>query len=336
MNIKIGINGFGRIGRMVMRASLQYDDLQICAINDLVDESYLAYLLKHDSSHGTLPQNIVASKNKIQIGDREIETTKERDPTKLGWDKKGVDYIVESTGFFTKYDAAKMHLDAGAKKVIISAPSDTAPMYVMGVNHDKYESSQDIVSNASCTTNCLAPIAYVLHKNWEITQAFMSTIHASTINQNTVDGPSGRDKRIGRSVFNNIIPASTGAASAVSHIIPELKSKITGMAFRVPVANVSVVDLTCSLKQATNYEAIVEKMKEASNTYLKGILDYTDEDLVSSDFSDNPHTSIFDAKASMQLNEHFFKIISWYDNEWGYACKILELIRHMHSVEYKS
>ena len=333
MSIRIGINGFGRIGRMVMRAALERKDIEICAVNDLIDEEYLAYLLKYDSVHGVLPTTISSKKNKLIIGNQEIQISQEKDPANLAWDKKGADFVVESTGFFTHYDKAKLHLEAGAKKVIISAPSTTAPMYVMGVNHKKYQANENIVSNASCTTNCLAPIAHVLHTNWGIKEALMTTIHASTTNQKTVDSPSGRDKRIGRTALSNIIPASTGAAKALGSIIPELQSKITGMAFRVPVANVSVVDLTCSLEKSTDYESIKQKMKEASESYLKGILAYTDEALVSTDFLDNPHTSIFDAEAGMPLNDTFFKIIAWYDNEWAYSCKILDLIQYINSID---
>jgi len=330
---KIGINGFGRIGRLVFRAAAENKDVEVVAINDLFDAKYLAYLLKYDSVHGHFKGTIDVKDGQLIVNGTKIRTTAEKEPANLKWNDIGADDVVESTGLFTDTAKASEHLKAGAKKVIISAPSSDAPMFVMGVNHKKYKKDQNVVSTASCTTNCLAPIAKVLNDKWGIVEGLMTTCHAMTATQKTVDGPSKKDWRGGRAASINIIPSSTGAAKAVGKVIPELNGKLTGMAFRVPVADVSVVDLTCKLARPANYEDIKAEMKRASENELKGILGYTDEEVVSSDFLGDPRTSIFDAKAGIPLNDTFIKVVSWYDNEWGYSCKLVDFIVYMESVK---
>ena len=323
--IKIGINGFGRIGRMVMRASLVRNDVEVVAINDLLDIKHLAYLLKYDSVHGECKSKIIAKNNSLDIGGVSIDISSERDPKKIGWDKKHVDVVLECTGIFTTLESAQYHIEGGAPKVVISAPSKDAPMYVMGVNHDDLKKDDLIISNASCTTNCLAPPMKVLNDNFGVEEALMTTVHAVTATQFTVDGPSKKDFRGGRSSLLNIIPASTGAAKAVTKVIPTLEGKITGMAFRVPTANVSVVDLTVKLKKDTSYDEIMDTFRNASLNEFENILGYTDELVVSQDFIGDPRTSIVDAKAGIQLNSKFYKIICWYDNEAGYSHKLIDL-----------
>ncbi|MBN1302324.1 MAG: type I glyceraldehyde-3-phosphate dehydrogenase [Melioribacteraceae bacterium] len=329
MAIKIGINGFGRIGRLVFRRSVELPDVEVVAINDLLDVDYIAYMLKYDSTHGRFKGKVEVSNGKLVVNDKEIRVTSIKDPKELNWGEVGVEYVVESTGLFLTKEKAQAHIDAGAKKVVMSAPSkDDTPMFVMGVNHEAYN-GQTIVSNASCTTNCLAPIAKVLNDKFGISEGLMTTVHATTATQKTVDGPSMKDWRGGRGASQNIIPSSTGAAKAVGKVIPELNGKLTGMSLRIPTANVSVVDLTVNLKKSATYDEIKAAMKEASETSLKGILGYTEDDVVSTDFNGDSRTSIFDAKAGIQLTDKFVKVISWYDNEWGYSCKVLELIQFM-------
>ena len=329
--IKIGINGFGRIGRLIFRMALEQDQLEVVAINDLISLDYLAYLMKYDSTHGRFTGTIEVANDELIFNGKSIRVTAEKDPANLAWGYIGAQYIVEATGFFLTKEKANAHIEAGAKKVVMTAPSkDDTPMFVMGVNHEMYESSMNIVSNASCTTNCLAPIAKVLNDAFGIKDGLMTTIHATTATQNTVDGISNKDWRGGRGAGQNIIPSSTGAAKAVGRVIPELNGKLTGMAFRVPTPNISVVDLTVNLKTAATYEEIKKVMKEASETNLKGVLGYTEEPVVSSDFLGDSRTSIFDANAGMALNDTFVKVVSWYDNEWGYSFKILDLIQHIH------
>ena len=325
--IKIGINGFGRIGRLVFRAAQNRDDIQVVAINDLLDVDYMAYMLKYDTVHGAFQGTVGVKDGKLVVNGNPIRITAERNPEDLKWNEVGAEYVVESTGLFLTREKAEAHLRAGAKRVIMSAPSkDDTPMFVYGVNHDKY-AGQDIFSNASCTTNCLAPIVKVLHENFGVVEGLMTTVHAATATQKTVDGPSMKDWRGGRSILGNIIPSSTGAAKAVGKVIPEMNGKLTGMSFRVPTADVSVVDLTCRLEKACTYEDVKAAMKKASEGELKGILGYTEDAVVSSDFLNDARTSIFDAGAGIQLNEHFVKVVSWYDNEWGYSNKILEMIK---------
>lgn len=332
--IKIGINGFGRIGRLVLRASLKYDNLKIIAINDpFIDVNYMAYMLKFDSVHGKFSSDISVSDNKLIINGQEVIVYNRMDPGEISWDKAGVEYVVESSGVFTTMEKAGVHLKNGAKKVVISAPSKDAPMFVVGVNLDKYDKSMDIVSNASCTTNCLAPLAKVVHDNFGVVEGLMTTVHATTATQKTVDGPSKKDWRGGRAASGNIIPSSTGAAKAVGKVIPDLNGKLTGMSFRVPTLDVSVVDLTCRIQKSASYEEIKDCMKKASQGELKNILGYTEEDVVSSDFVGEVCTSVFDAKAGIALNDNFIKLIAWYDNEWGYSNKVLDLIVHMDSVK---
>lgn len=332
--IKIGINGFGRIGRLVLRASIKYDNLKIVAINDpFIDVNYMAYMLKFDSVHGRFNCDISVGDNKLIINGQEIIVYNKMDPNEISWDKAGVEYVVESSGVFTTMEKAGVHLKNGAKKVVISAPSKDAPMFVVGVNLDKYDESMDIVSNASCTTNCLAPLAKVVHDNFGIVEGLMTTVHATTATQKTVDGPSKKDWRGGRAAAGNIIPSSTGAAKAVGKVIPDLNGKLTGMSFRVPTLDVSVVDLTCQIQKSASYEEIKNCMKKASQGELKNILGYTEEDVVSSDFVGEICTSVFDAKAGIALNDNFIKLIAWYDNEWGYSNKVLDLIVHMDSVK---
>ncbi len=335
MRIRIGINGFGRIGRLVLRAALKYDNIDIVAINDLIDIDYIIYMLKYDSTHGKFSEDIDVDGNYLLIGKHRIRVTSEKNIEKLNWNHVNADYIVESTGLFLVKEMADLHLKAGAKKVIMSAPSkDSTPMFVMGVNHKNYTNSMDIVSNASCTTNCLAPIVKVLDENFEIQDGLMTTVHAVTATQKSIDSPSTKDWRGGRGAFQNIIPSSTGAAKAVGRVLPSMKGKLTGMAFRVPTANVSVVDLTLNLNRPTSYSEVCKVVKEASESEeLKGILGYTDEMVVSTDFLSDSRTSIFDAKAGIQLNEKFLKVICWYDNEWGYSNKMIDLIRYMFKVD---
>ena len=329
--IKIGINGFGRIGRMVLRASLERDDVDVVAINDLLNIDHLAYLLKYDSVHGKCRADISVHNNNLIINGNEVFVSAERDPKNISWDSKNVDVVAECTGIFTTLETAQYHIDGGATKVVISAPSKDAPMYVMGVNHNDLNKNDSIVSNASCTTNCLAPLTKVLNDSFGIEEALMTTVHAVTATQFTVDGPSKKDYRGGRSSLLNIIPASTGAAKAVTKVIPSLEGKITGMAFRVPTANVSVVDLTVKLSKETSYEEVMKTIKKASESELHNILGYTEEPVVSQDFIGDSRTSIVDAKAGIQLNSMFYKIISWYDNEAGYSNKLLDLAKHFSS-----
>lgn len=327
--IRIGINGFGRIGRFVFRAACERSDVQVVGINDLIDVEYLAYMLKYDSTHGRFKGDVEVVDGSLVVNGKTIRITAERDPADLKWGDIDADYIVEATGFFLTDETARKHIEAGAKKVVLSAPSkDATPMFVMGVNHTSY-AGQDIVSNASCTTNCLAPIAKVLNDKFGITEGLMTTVHATTATQKTVDGPSAKDWRGGRGAGQNIIPSSTGAAKAVGKVIPELNGKLTGMAFRVPTPDVSVVDLTCRLDKGASYEAICAAMKEASEGDLKGILGYTEDAVVSNDFIGEKCTSIFDATAGISLNDNFVKVVSWYDNEIGYSNKVVDLITHI-------
>lgn len=334
--IKIGINGFGRIGRMVFRAAMQDPRVEVVAINDLFDAEYLAYMLKYDSIHGVLSNKIEVRDGQLYCDDKMIRITGSRNPEETGWADLGKLYVVESTGLFLDAAQAERHLKSGAEKVILSAPpKDDVPMFVMGVNNDGYRKEMNIVSNASCTTNCLAPIAKVLHDNFGIESGLMCTVHAATATQKTVDSPSGRDWRGGRGALQNIIPSSTGAAAAVGKVIPSLKGKLTGVAYRVPVADVSVVDLSVNLEKKTSYEEIKEVMKLASENTLKGILGYTEDAVVSSDFIDDVRTSIFDANAGLMIGDRFAKVVSWYDNEFAYASKLKDLIIHMGEVSDK-
>ena len=335
MSIKIGINGFGRIGRMVFRACLEHPEIDVVGINDLCPADYLAYMLKYDTMHGRCKADIESRENALVVNGQVIPVFSERDPANLKWGKLGAEYIVESTGLFLTKEKAAGHIAAGAKKVVMSAPSkDDTPMFVMGVNHKNYTSDMQFVSNASCTTNCLAPIAKVLHENFGIKDGLMTTIHSVTATQETVDGPSLKDWRGGRAATANIIPSSTGAARAVGKVIPELNGKLTGMSMRVPTLDVSVVDLTVNLEKPATYDEICAAMKKASEGELKGILGYTDEQVVSSDFLGDTRTSIFDAKAGIALTDTFVKVVSWYDNEIGYSNKVLELIEHMYEVDH--
>ena len=330
--IKIGINGFGRIGRLVFRAGIKQDNIEIVGINDLIDANYMSYMLKYDTTHGRFDGSVEVSGNDLIVNGNTIKVTSERDPNNINWGNTGADYVVESTGLFLTEESSKGHIASGAKKVIMSAPSkDSTPMFVMGVNNEKYNTDMNFVSNASCTTNCLAPMAKVLNDNFGIESGLMTTVHAATASQKIVDGPSMKDWRGGRSVFGNIIPSSTGAAKAVGKVIPSLDGKLTGMAFRVPTVNVSVVDLTVNLSNETTYEDICNAMKNASKNELKGIMGYTDEALVSTDFIGDTRTSIFDSEAGIMLNSKFVKLVSWYDNEWGYSTKVVELINYMDS-----
>ena len=332
--IKIGINGFGRIGRLVFRAASKNKNIQVVGINDLIDTNYMSYMLKYDTTHGRFDGSVSVNGNNLEVNGKNIRVTNEKDPSKLNWSEVEAEYVIESTGLFLTKDSAKGHIKSGAKKVIMSAPSkDDTPMFVMGVNNKQYTSDMNFVSNASCTTNCLAPLAKVLHDNFGIVSGLMTTVHATTASQKIVDGPSIKDWRGGRAAFANIIPSSTGAAKAVGKVIPELDGKLTGMAFRIPIIDVSVIDLTVNLKSSTNYEDICLAMKNASENDLKGIMGYTEEDVVSTDFIGDSRTSIFDAGAGIMLNEKFVKVVSWYDNEWGYSSKVVELIQHMNSVD---
>ena len=332
MSVKIGINGFGRIGRIVFRATLDRPDVDVVAINDLLDVDHLAYLLKYDSVHGQFKGTVEVKDGHLVVNGKTVRVTAERDPKNLKWDEVGATVVAECTGIFTTLETAQYHIDGGAKKVVISAPSKDAPMFVMGVNHKDVKPSDTIVSNASCTTNCLAPLAKVIDDNFGIEEGLMTTIHATTATQLTVDGPSRKDFRGGRSALINIIPASKGAAKAVGKVIPHLNGKLTGMSFRVPTADVSVVDLTVRTKKETSYEDIKKAMKAASEGELKGILGYTDELVVSQDFVSDSRTSIFDADAGIELNSKFFKVVSWYDNEFGYSNKLVDLIQHVNSL----
>ena len=329
MAIKIGINGFGRIGRMVFRAAVEnFSDVEIVGINDLLDPDYLAYMLKYDSVHGTFKKEIKVEGNTMIVDGKKIRLTAEKDPTQLKWDEVGAEIVVESTGLFLTDEKARMHIQAGAKKVIMSAPSkDATPMFVYGVNHTTY-AGQDIISNASCTTNCLAPISKVLNDTFGIKRGLMTTIHAATATQKTVDGPSKKDWRGGRGILENMIPSSTGAAKAVGKVLPELNGKLTGMSVRVPTSDVSFVDLTVELAKEATYEEICAAMKKASEGELKGVLGYTDEAVVSTDFRGDARTSIFDVKAGIQLDPTFVKVCSWYDNEWGYSNKLLDMLAY--------
>ena len=329
MTIRVGINGFGRIGRLVFRRAVSQEGIEVVAINDLIDVDYIAYMLRHDSTHGRFQGTVEVNNGALVVNGKPIRISAQRSPADLRWDEVGVDTVLEATGFFLTDETARQHLQAGARKVVISAPSkDDTPMFVMGVNHSSY-AGQEIVSNASCTTNCLAPLAKVLHDNFGIASGLMTTVHATTATQKTVDGPSVKDWRGGRGAAQNIIPSSTGAAKAVGKVIPALNGKLTGMAFRVPTPDVSVVDLTVNLEQATSYEAVKAAMKTASEGAMRGILGYTEAEVVSTDFLGESCTSVFDAGAGIALTETFMKLVAWYDNEWGYSCKCVDLIRHI-------
>lgn len=332
--VKLGINGFGRIGRIVFRESMNRDNIEVVAINDLLDVDHLAYLLKYDSVHGRFNGNVEVKDGKLYVNDKFIRVTAQRDPKLIKWDDKevDVDIVAECTGFFTTVETASAHIEGGAKKVIISAPSADAPMFVMGVNHESVKATDLVVSNASCTTNCLAPLAKVIHDNFGIVEALMTTVHATTSTQMTADGPSRKDWRGGRAASVNIIPSSTGAAKAVGKVIPDLNGKLTGMAFRVPTIDVSVVDLTVKVAKETTYEEIMKVIKETSETTMKGVLGYTEDDVVSQDFISDTRTSIVDAKAGIGLNSTFFKIVSWYDNEYGYSSKLIDLAVHISKI----
>jgi len=329
---KIAINGFGRIGRLVFRVAAQNENIEVVGINDLIDVDYMAYMLKYDSTHGNFKGEVSVEEGKLIVNGKAIRVTAERNPADLKWGEIGVDYVIESTGLFLSKESAKGHIEAGAKKVVMSAPpKDNTPMFVMGVNHTDYHPAMQFVSNASCTTNCLAPIAKVLNDNFGIKEGLMTTVHAATATQKTVDGPSMKDWRGGRGAYQNIIPSSTGAAKAVGKVIPALNGKLTGMSFRVPTADVSAVDLTVNLEKATSYEEICAVMKAASEGPMKGILGYTEDAVVSNDFLGDSRTSIFDAGAGIQLSPTFVKVVSWYDNEWGYSSKVIELVEDMAS-----
>ena len=334
MSIKVGINGFGRIGRMVMRCCMNHPEIEIVGINDLCPADYLAYMLKYDTMHGKFEGEIGSAENAIIVNGRSIPVFAERDPANLPWAKVGAEYVIESTGLFLTKEKAAGHIAAGAKHVVMSAPSkDDTPMFVMGVNQDTYTSDMQFVSNASCTTNCLAPLAYVIHKEFGIEQSLMSTIHASTAKQKAVDSRGGSDWRTGRSILNNIIPTSTGAAKAVGRVIPSLKGKMTGMAFRVPTADVSVVDLTARLSNSVSYADICYEILHASETYMKGIIGYTRDQVVSTDLIGNSCPCIFDETAGIMLDHDFVKLIAWYDNEWGYSNMVTRMLEHMHTVD---
>ncbi len=327
MTIRVGINGFGRIGRMVFRAAQDFDDIEVVGINDLLDPEYLAYMLKYDSVHGRFKGDIAVEGSTLKVNGTSIRLTAERDPSALKWDAINVDVVIESTGLFLTKETAQKHIDAGAKKVIMSAPSkDDTPMFVFGVNDDKY-TGENIISNASCTTNCLAPIAKVINDKFGLKRGLMTTVHAATATQKTVDGPSMKDWRGGRGILENIIPSSTGAAKAVGVVLPELNGKLTGMAFRVPTSDVSVIDLTVELETEASYEDICAAMKEASEGSMKGVLAYTEDKVVSTDFRGEACTSTFDAEAGISMDSTFVKLVSWYDNEWGYSCKVVEMAR---------
>jgi len=330
MVVKVGINGFGRIGRIVFRNAVEHDDVQIVAVNDpFIEPKYAVYMLKYDSTHGLFKGEVSVSGNDLIVNGKTVKFYTERDPANIPWKETGAEYIVESTGVFTTTEKASAHLKGGAKKVIISAPSADAPMYVMGVNEETYDGKADVISNASCTTNCLAPLAKVVNDKFTIIEGLMTTIHSYTATQKTVDGPSSKDWRGGRGAAQNIIPSSTGAAKAVGKVIPELNGKLTGMSMRVPTSNVSVVDLTVRIEKPASYEDIKAAIKEAADGPLKGILAYTEDEVVSSDMNGNPASSIFDAKAGISLNKNFVKLVSWYDNEWGYSRRVLDLLAYV-------
>lgn len=332
--MKIGINGFGRIGRLVFRAAINNPNVEVVGINDLIEVDYMAYMLKYDSTHGRFNGEVSVDNGSLVVNGKKIRVTAEKNPENLKWNEVGAEYVVESTGLFLEKGTASGHIKAGAKRVIMSAPAkDDTPTFVMGVNHTKYTADMTVVSNASCTTNCLAPIAKVLNDNFGIVEGLMTTVHAVTATQKTVDGPSAKDWRGGRGAYQNIIPSSTGAAKAVGLVIPELKGKLTGMSFRVPTPDVSVVDLTCRLEKGASYDTIKAAMKKASENEMKGILGYTEDEVVSNDFLGDARTSIFDAKAGISLNDNFVKVVSWYDNEWGYSNKVVDLICHMDTVK---
>ncbi len=332
--MKIGINGFGRIGRLVFRAAINNPKVEIVGINDLIDVDYMTYMLKYDSTHGVFKGDIAVEGGHLVVNGKKIRVSAEKDPANLKWNEVGAEYVVESTGLFLTQETASKHISAGAKRVIMSAPAkDDTPTFVMGVNQEKYTADMNVVSNASCTTNCLAPIAKVLNDNFGILEGLMTTVHAVTATQKTVDSPSAKDWRGGRGAYQNIIPSSTGAAKAVGLVIPELKGKLTGMSFRVPTPDVSVVDLTCRLVNGASYDTIKAAMKKASENEMKGILGYTEDEVVSNDFLGDSRTSIFDAKAGISLNDNFVKVVSWYDNEWGYSNKVIDLICHMDTIK---
>jgi len=334
MAIKIGINGFGRIGRIVFRNAIEHDDVEIVAVNDpFIDPKYAEYMLKYDSTHGVFKGTISVEGSDLVINGKKVKFYTERDPAAIPWKDTGAEYIVESTGVFTTTEKASAHLKGGAKRVIISAPSADAPMYVMGVNEKTYDGSAPVISNASCTTNCLAPLAKVIHDKFTIIEGLMTTVHSYTATQKTVDGPSAKDWRGGRGAAQNIIPSSTGAAKAVGKVIPDLNGKLTGMSMRVPTSNVSVVDLTVRIEKGASYDEIKAAIKEAAEGDLKGILAYTEDEIVSSDLNGNPNSSIFDAKAGIALNKNFIKLVSWYDNEWGYSRRVLDLISYVAKVD---
>ena len=336
MVAKVGINGFGRIGRLVFRAALENKKVEVVGINDpFIDVDYMVYMLKYDTVHGRFDGEVCAKDGKLVVNGKEINVFAAMNPEEIPWGEIGVDFVAEATGVFTTMDKAEAHIKAGAKKVVITAPSKDAPMFVMGVNNKNYDSSMKIISNASCTTNCLAPLAKVINDKFGLKEGLMTTVHATTATQKTVDGPSKKDWRGGRGAAFNIIPSSTGAAKAVGKVIPELNGKLTGMAFRVPTADVSVVDLTCKLEKPATYDEIVAAVKEAADGELKGVLAYTDEMVVSSDFIHDPHTSIFDINAGIALTEDFVKLVSWYDNEWGYSNKVVDLIAYAYDVDNK-
>ncbi|MDD4920284.1 MAG: type I glyceraldehyde-3-phosphate dehydrogenase [Bacteroidales bacterium] len=331
--IKVGINGFGRIGRLVFRAAQDINNIEIVGINDLISVDYIAYMLRYDTVHGQFQGTIEVKDGMLVVNGKSIRVTSEKEPANLKWNEVEAEYVVESTGLFLTKEKAQAHIDAGAKRVVMSAPSkDDTPMFVYGVNHKLYK-GEPVISNASCTTNCLAPLAKVLNDKFGIVEGLMTTVHAITATQKTVDGPSAKDWRGGRAAAANIIPSSTGAAKAVGKVIPQLNGKLTGMSFRVPTVNVSVVDLTCRLEKPASYDEIKAAMKEASEGEMKGIMGYTEDAVVSSDFIHDSRTSIFDAGAGISLNPNFVKVVSWYDNEWGYSCKIMEMIRHMATVK---
>ncbi|TGV01284.1 type I glyceraldehyde-3-phosphate dehydrogenase [Flavivirga rizhaonensis] len=330
--LKLGINGFGRIGRIAFRVAASRPDIEVVGINDLLDVDHLAYLLKYDSVHGQFDGTIDTNNGNLVVNGKEIRITAERNPEDLKWDTVGAEVVLDCTGIFTTLEGAQKHITAGAKKVAISAPSADAPMFVMGVNHNEITANDTIVSNASCTTNCLAPLAKVINDKFGIAEGLMTTVHAATATQFTVDGPSRKDYRLGRASLNNIVPASTGAAKAVGKVIPELNGKLTGMAFRVPTVDVSVVDLTCRLEKKASFDEVKAALKEASENELNGILGYTEEGVVSQDFVSEPKTSTFDANASMALNDNFIKLVSWYDNEYGYSTKLVDLAQHIGSI----
>ena len=336
MSIKIGINGFGRIGNLAFQAALEKSEIEVVAINDpFIATDYMAYMVKYDTMHGRFKGEVSARDGKLVVNGKEIKVYNEMDPKNIPWGNDGVEYVLECSGAFTTMDKAKAHLEAGAKKVIISAPSKDAPMFVMGVNNDKYTTDMNIISNASCTTNCLAPLAKIINDNFGIKDGLMTTVHSTTATQKTVDGASKKDWRGGRAASGNIIPSSTGAAKAVGKVIPELNGKLTGMAFRVPTLDVSVVDLTCNLEKPATYEEICAAVKKASENELKGIVEYVEDEVVSSDFLNDEHTSIFDSKAGIALTDTFVKLVAWYDNEWGYSHKLVDLAIYIAGVDKK-